>query len=88
MRGLTDAQLASGEVLPDRPGVSPYVGAVLMGGSGNGWLALLQGPLQRFVVVKPGVKGARTLPHPLPYSVTLNHDGSRAARVVFKIPAS
>ena len=57
-----------------------------MAGSGNGWLALLQGPLQRFVVVNPGVNGARTLPHPLPYSVTLNHDGRLAATSSFQNP--
>lgn len=86
LRGLTDAELASGGALPDRPGVSPYVGAVLMAGSENGWLALLQGPLQRFAVVKPGTKGARPLPQPLPYSVTLNHDGTRAATSSFQNP--
>ena len=60
---------------------NPHVGCVLMDSPANGgWLGLLEGPRDRFLIVRPGErKPLAVLGQPSPFWITFNADGTRAA---------
>ncbi|MEZ0389505.1 MAG: WD40 repeat domain-containing serine/threonine protein kinase [Verrucomicrobium sp.] len=89
LRGLTYEQIAAGQSLPEQPGRAPFVGGVLLNAAGEqtDWVVLLQGPAHRFILARAGSPNVQKfVPHPSPFSVSLNSDGSRLLSSSYQHP--